>query len=44
MCKRNYKYINILAANPEELSASISGTSVKTITLWQENAKLLMNS
>jgi len=35
---------DLLAADPEELSASISGASVKTITLWQENAKLLMNS
>ena len=34
----------LLAADPEELSASISGASIKTINLWQENAKLLINS
>lgn len=34
----------LLAADPEELSKSISGASVKTINLWQENAKALMNS
>ncbi|NVM34421.1 MAG: DNA repair and recombination protein RadA [Candidatus Lokiarchaeota archaeon] len=34
----------LLAADPEELSASISGASVKTISQWQVNAKLLKNS
>ena len=34
----------LLAADPEELSASISGASVKTINLWQKNAKALVNS
>ncbi|MFX1502085.1 MAG: helix-hairpin-helix domain-containing protein [Promethearchaeota archaeon] len=33
----------LLAADPEALSASISGASMKTITLWQQNAKALMN-
>ena len=33
---------DLLAADPEELSASISGASVKTITQWQENAKGLI--
>ncbi|MFW9874630.1 MAG: DNA repair and recombination protein RadA [Candidatus Thorarchaeota archaeon] len=35
---------DLLAAIPEELSASISGASVKTINDWQNNAKALMNS
>jgi RecA/RadA recombinase len=35
---------DLLAANPEELSASISGASVKTVNEWQNNAKALMNS
>ncbi len=34
----------LLAADPEELSASISGASVKTISQWKENAKGLINS
>ena len=34
----------LLAADPEELSASISGASIKTISLWQKNAKALVNS
>jgi DNA repair protein RAD51 len=34
----------LLAANPEELSASISGASVKTVTEWQNNAKALINT
>jgi len=34
----------LLAANPEELSASISGASVKTVSEWQSNAKALINS
>jgi len=35
---------DLLAANPEELSASISGASVKTVSEWQNSAKALMNS
>ncbi len=35
---------DLLAANPEEISASISGASVKTVNDWQNNAKALMNS
>ncbi len=35
---------DLLSANPEELSASISGASVKTVNEWQNNAKALMNS
>jgi len=34
----------LLAADPEELSASISGASVKTISQWKESAKALVNS
>ncbi len=34
----------LLAADPEELSKSISGASIKTINLWQKNAKVLVNS
>ena len=34
----------LLAADPEELSASISGASVKTINQWQENAKALIKT
>ena len=34
----------LLAADPEELSANISGASVKTISQWQENAKALVHS
>lgn len=35
---------DLLAANPENLSASISGASVKTVNEWQNNAKALINS
>ena len=35
---------DLLAADPEELSASISGASIKTVNEWQNNAKALMNS
>ena len=35
---------DLLAANPEDLSASISGASVKTVSEWQNSAKALMNS
>ncbi len=35
---------DLLSADPEELSASISGASAKTINDWQNNAKALMNS
>jgi transcription termination factor NusA len=35
---------DLLAADPEELSASISGASVKTINDWQNNAKALMKT
>ena len=35
---------DLLAADPNNLSASISGASVKTISQWQENAKGLINS
>ena len=35
---------DLLAANPEELSASISGASIKTVNEWQTNAKALMKS
>lgn len=35
---------DLLSANPEELSASISGASAKTVNEWQNNAKALMNS
>jgi RecA/RadA recombinase len=34
----------LLAANPEELSATISGASAKTIREWQNNAKGLINT
>ncbi|MFX1365888.1 MAG: DNA repair and recombination protein RadA [Promethearchaeota archaeon] len=34
----------LLAADPEELSASISGASAKTVSDWQINAKALINS
>ncbi|MFW9826702.1 MAG: DNA repair and recombination protein RadA [Candidatus Thorarchaeota archaeon] len=34
----------LLAANPEELSATISGASAKTIREWQTNAKGLINT
>jgi transcription termination factor NusA len=34
----------LLAANPKELSATISGASEKTINDWQSNAKALMNT
>jgi len=34
----------LVAADPEELSASISGASVKTINQWQENAKALVKT
>ncbi|MFX1501155.1 MAG: DNA repair and recombination protein RadA [Promethearchaeota archaeon] len=34
----------LLAANPEELSASISGASAKTVSEWQNNAKALVNT
>jgi len=34
----------LLAADPEEISASISGASVKTISQWKESAKALVNS
>ncbi|MFX0021504.1 MAG: DNA repair and recombination protein RadA [Candidatus Hermodarchaeota archaeon] len=35
---------DLLEANPEELSASISGASVKTVTEWQNNAKAIINT
>lgn len=35
---------DLLAADPEELSASISGASVKTVSEWQNNAKALINT
>jgi hypothetical protein len=35
---------DLLAANPEELSVSISGASVKTVSEWQNNAKALINT
>ena len=35
---------DLLSANPEELSASISGASAKTVNEWQNNAKALINS
>jgi len=35
---------DLLAANPEDLSVSISGASVKTVSEWQNSAKALMNS
>jgi len=35
---------DLLAADPEELSASITGASAKTVSEWQNNAKALMNS
>jgi DNA repair protein RAD51 len=35
---------DLLKANPEALSASISGASVKTVTEWQNNAKALINT
>lgn len=35
---------DLLAADPEELSASISGASLKTVSEWQNNAKALMNT
>jgi predicted flap endonuclease-1-like 5' DNA nuclease len=35
---------DLLAADPEELSATISGASVKTISDWQANAKALIHS
>ncbi|MFX0136696.1 MAG: DNA repair and recombination protein RadA [Candidatus Hodarchaeota archaeon] len=34
----------LLAADPEELSASISGASAKTVSEWQNNAKALIHS
>jgi len=34
----------LLAVDPEELSASISGASVKTISQWQESARALINT
>jgi len=34
----------LLAADPEELSASISGASVKTINQWQESARVLLKT
>lgn len=39
-----YTISDLLVANPEELSASISGASAKTISDWQTNAKALMNT
>ena len=36
--------ITILAADPEALSASITGASSKTVSEWQNNAKALINS
>ena len=37
------KYYNFLKnEDTEELSVSISGTSLKTISHWQENARTLM--
>ena len=39
-----YTISDLLAANPEELSASISGASAKTISDWQTNAKALINT
>jgi RecA/RadA recombinase len=35
---------DLLAADPEELSASISGASAKTISDWQTNAKALIHT
>ena len=35
---------DLLAVDPEELSARISGASVKTIGEWQKNAKTLVNT
>ncbi|MFX0002953.1 MAG: DNA repair and recombination protein RadA [Candidatus Hodarchaeota archaeon] len=35
---------DLLAADPQALSASISGASAKTISAWQINAKALMNT
>lgn len=35
---------DLLAADPEELSASLSGASAKTISDWQSNAKALMKT
>jgi len=35
---------DLLAANPEELSASIMGASAKTVSEWQTNARTLINS
>jgi RecA/RadA recombinase len=35
---------DLLAADPEELSATISGASTKTISDWQANAKALINT
>ncbi|MFW9901829.1 MAG: DNA repair and recombination protein RadA [Candidatus Thorarchaeota archaeon] len=35
---------DLLAVDPEELSASISGASVKKVSDWQNNAKALMNT
>jgi len=36
--------LKLLAADPEELSARISGASVKTIHQWQENARTLVKT
>ncbi|MFX1312589.1 MAG: DNA repair and recombination protein RadA [Promethearchaeota archaeon] len=35
---------DLLAADPEELSTSITGASAKTVSEWQNNAKALMKS
>lgn len=35
---------DLLAVNPEELSARMSGASVKTVSEWQKNARVLMNT
>jgi len=35
---------DLLTADPEELSASISGASPKTVSEWQTNAKALINT
>ena len=39
-----YSVSDLLTANPEELSASISGASPKTVSEWQTNAKALINT
>ncbi|MFX0077318.1 MAG: helix-hairpin-helix domain-containing protein, partial [Candidatus Hermodarchaeota archaeon] len=35
---------DLLAVNPEELSARMSGASAKTVSEWQSNARALINT